>query len=1139
MTILDTVRSAYAAGLCLLPARADGTKAPDASSWSAYQTTRPTVEQMRAWRFATRNGFGMVAGAVSGSRLCWDFDCADTFVAFMAAAEACGLADVVSRIRTGYEDRTPNGGTRWIVQYPADVTFTDRTLARRPGHTGEPAVKTLIEFPTFSILAPSNGATHPSGRPYVRVSGDFSTIAAVSGDEVEALTALARSFDQMPRREYVPPKPKSRTTSDELKPGEDFNARAEWTDILPDWTEVYTRGETIYLRRPGKDVGVSATINALGTDRLHVFTSSTVFEPDTSYSKFGAYTVLHHGGDFRKAALALSKDGYGAPAVTDEDVVVDAPRPPVTPVTPITPCALDDTIAVFRRWLSLDDPSAVYAVAATLVANRAPGDPVWLLLVCAPSTGKTEILSAATRLPWVLSAAKVTEASLLSGSSRRDRKKDSTGGLLRQIGEFGVLLCKDFTSVLAQNHDARGEAMAALREVYDGSWDRPVGTDGGKVLSWRGKCGLIGGVTPALDQYGQVLTSLGDRFVLLRMPDVDVDEFGAAALRHGEQEHQMRHELREALAGLVDHAEVSRVNRTLTHDEQQGLIRLAAYAARSRTAVVRDGYRQDVLYLPQVEGPGRLVKAFARLLGGLEAIGCAPQVAWNTVTRVALDCAPALRTKVIRALLAHMAPARTSDIAAATACVTKTASRYLEDLSILNLADHTKHSSADNAPDLWQATDWLRQYWPLQSETDKYPLAHNTLLRGRLAAAPDGASAPPSQSSVGFSPTSAGEPGGVMADDGPLPPVSADWRHNPPAPTAPTAPTGLGETSTVATTGTQSARSSQSTQAGESPERARGGARSSRPKFRRSRHDERVQTTHRGAASRAQDRRYVADHQPPGVAAFADWQRRHITVPPVVDEESYATSLHETGHILSGACTGEAPHYRDPQVQDWHCCVACEVAAWRVAMRLARPAWTRVMHARLTRSLVRYRRKTPAWKEALHDLDATASTLAYCVEKQRRLERSPDMLLERLRESLESPEERLDREIRHQRAWRASMRRERDVRAAMFARQRQHTIARYKQRTQVMKQRSGYEVADLHRDMTPDMVEALEKMEALKDAFYPCDRCHHRRATVVHGTPSMKALCESCAADETIDREVRRQREEYAAMKARRSSTNT
>ena len=93
----------------------------------------------------------------------------------------------------------------------------------------------------------------------------------------------------------------------------------------------------------------------------------------------------------------------------------------------------------FRRWLYLEDPTPVYVVGGTLVANRAPGDPVWTLLVCAPSTGKTEILSAATRLPYVIPAAKVTEASLLSGTSKRERVTGATGGLLRQVGDFGVL----------------------------------------------------------------------------------------------------------------------------------------------------------------------------------------------------------------------------------------------------------------------------------------------------------------------------------------------------------------------------------------------------------------------------------------------------------------------------------------------------------------------------------------------------------------------------------------------------------------------------------------------------------------------------------------------------------------------------
>jgi hypothetical protein len=222
-----------------------------------------------------------------------------------------------------------------------------------------------------------------------------------------------------------------------------------------------------------------------------------------------------------------------------------------------------------------------------------------------------------------------------------------------------------------------------------------------------------------------VVSALGDRFILLRMPDANVDLFGAAALRHGEQEKQMRHELREALAGLVEQADYSRVNRALVEDEGVRLIRLAAYTARARCAVARDGYTHDVQYQPQVEGPGRLVKAYARLLGGLEAIGCDRATAWGTLTRIAVDCAPALRTKVIRALLAQPTWVRTRDVAVATETVTKTASRYLEDLSLLRLAVHSKQTDADNSPDRWEASDWLREYWPeRESETDKYIHAH-------------------------------------------------------------------------------------------------------------------------------------------------------------------------------------------------------------------------------------------------------------------------------------------------------------------------------------------------------------------------------------------------------------------------------
>ena len=199
---------------------------------------------------------GLVAGPASGYRECWDFDTADDFDVFVAAATDSGLGDLVARIRAGYEDQTPGGTRRWLVRYPESIAWRDCTLApRRPGRDGESKVKTLIELPTFAILAPSNGTTHPSGKPYVRIAGGFTTIADYSVEERESLFDLARSLDQMPRPEAGPVRERHRGA--DTRPGDDFAARTTWPEVLEPagWTRVYDRAEVSCRRRPGKIAG--------------------------------------------------------------------------------------------------------------------------------------------------------------------------------------------------------------------------------------------------------------------------------------------------------------------------------------------------------------------------------------------------------------------------------------------------------------------------------------------------------------------------------------------------------------------------------------------------------------------------------------------------------------------------------------------------------------------------------------------------------------------------------------------------------------------------------------------------------------------------------------------------------------------
>ena len=486
--------------------------------------------------------------------------------------------------------------------------------------------------------------------------------------------------------------------------------------VLPDWRDVALNGRRVIIafdgdiarkdpvQRAARALSQYLSIKGARIEWLHL--------PDTD-DKTGLddYLAEHDVAEL----LALVKPT--PPPVSQKP---DKPEPSRESGThskpePVAPVAIDAALATFGKWLHMADTAPVLAVAATIVTNLTDGDPVWLLVVGPPSGGKTEILSSAAGLPYIVPAATITEAALLSGTSSKERASDATGGLLRQIGDFGIMLAKDFTSVLSQNRDTAKAAMAAMREIYDGSWDRPVGSDGGKVLHWHGKCGFIGGVTPSYDRYGSIVNALGDRYLLLRLPDVDAEKQVAAAMRSTEQEKAMRVELAAAMTGLIAGANRDLVYATLTDEDTRRLQELAIFTARARTAVERDGYTGELLVMPQPEGPARLVKALRRVYGGMVAIGADEDTRWDLLRRIAVDCLPAMRTPLLRELLEHPEPRRTADIAAAVGMVTKTAHRTLDDLALVKIAVRTKQTSADNSPDLWSAGEWLHRFaWVLK-----------------------------------------------------------------------------------------------------------------------------------------------------------------------------------------------------------------------------------------------------------------------------------------------------------------------------------------------------------------------------------------------------------------------------------------
>jgi len=158
---------------------------------------------------------------------------------------------------------------------------------------------------------------------------------------------------------------------------------------------------------------------------------------------------------------------------------------------------------------------------------------------------------------------------------------------LRQIGERGTLIVKDVTTILSMDRTARGQVLAALREIYDGTWIRQVGTDGGRAIPWVGRIAFIGAVTTAWDTHHAVVATMGDRFVLLRTSSREGRiRAGRQAIRNTGSEKLMRAELAAAVAGVITGIDGHGVD--LTDGETDRLLAAADLVTLARTAVEYD-----------------------------------------------------------------------------------------------------------------------------------------------------------------------------------------------------------------------------------------------------------------------------------------------------------------------------------------------------------------------------------------------------------------------------------------------------------------------------------------------------------------------------------------------------------------------
>ena len=367
MNVSEVARIWQAAGVSVIPILANQTKRP-AIRWSPYIATAPTLDEVHDWWGNGKTwGLALICGAVSGNLEMTEVEgramTSESLTEIMNRMDELGARYIWELLSgpDGFTETSPSGGIHFlyrisdhevpgntkIAQKDRDEDGNRLCLVETRGHGG------------YVITAPTSGICHPSGEAWQLLAGKYGQLPQITWEQRNLFhQALALALDETPPAptiaassvagSEITPWTSSVTVGGVqardhgLSPGDDFEDRVDWHDILaPQGWRVSRKGPggEREWTRPGKDPrdGISATTGrANDRDRLYVFSTSTEFQAEVPYTKFGAYALLNFGGDHHAAAQQLVRLGYGdrpVPATVDE---VMMPRSVVAATEPET-----------------------------------------------------------------------------------------------------------------------------------------------------------------------------------------------------------------------------------------------------------------------------------------------------------------------------------------------------------------------------------------------------------------------------------------------------------------------------------------------------------------------------------------------------------------------------------------------------------------------------------------------------------------------------------------------------------------------------------------------------------------------------------------------------------------------------------
>lgn len=334
-------------------------------------------------------------------------------------------------------------------------------------------------------------------------------------------------------------------------------------------------------------------------------------------------------------------------------------------ISTLASVSLEDVLQRTRN-LGMVNDYVVETVLSTYISKElGKANPLWLLLVGAPSSNKTQLVTLLRHAPDTLAVDVMTSNPFISGAKQSENPQD----LLPQL-DGKCFIVKDYTSFFGRSEETVKQLLSDLVSIYDGEFTKHSSSRG--TVEYQATFSHIGCVTSeGLKMRQKYMNMVGARFLTMRIPPLtdkqQEDCFDIAWAN--DLPARFIEASKAAISHVMNVCEKIRAGENLRPMDKSlrkrlnllaQLIAKARGVIKSQTNTFTNEHGEDVTHTEiadvQIEEPFRALHQLRRLCDSLAHLRGKAEVTMGEVTTarlVALSSMPVNRAEILSVFQRH------------------------------------------------------------------------------------------------------------------------------------------------------------------------------------------------------------------------------------------------------------------------------------------------------------------------------------------------------------------------------------------------------------------------------------------------------------------------------------------------------